>query len=156
MVNKSVRHKAKWGVCVLALLAGELGMCAAAEPLPYSAYASQFLSKRYERCMRSSSGGTLPVLGCMERELQAHEASLRALYRKLEQEAAPDFKVHYKRAWSSWLAFRDRHCRLFRDETGDVQTREEEQQCLLQATAVQLQQMRWLAVQWHGEPTSPP
>lgn len=107
--------------------------------------ADREMTKEYLTCLDKASGVTLEIITCISAETKRQDVRLNENYNKLGSKLSANRKKALLEAQRAWIKFRDANCRFYYDPEGGSSARVAADECLLNATADRVRELKLLA-----------
>jgi uncharacterized protein YecT (DUF1311 family) len=103
------------------------------------------MTKEYLTCLDKASGVTVEMITCISAETKRQDVRLNENYNKLGSKLSANRKKALLEAQRAWIKFRDANCRFYYDPEGGSSARVAADECLLNATADRVGELKLLA-----------
>ena len=103
------------------------------------------MTKEYLTCLDKASGVTVEMINCISAETKRQDVRLNENYNKLGSKLSANRKKALLEAQRAWIKFRDANCRFYYDPEGGSSARVAADECLLNATADRVRELKLLA-----------
>ena len=107
--------------------------------------ADREMTKEYLTCLDKASGVTVEMINCISAETKRQDVRLNENYNKLGSKLSANRKKALLEAQRAWIKFRDANCRFYYDPEGGSSARVAADECLLNATADRVRELKLLA-----------
>jgi uncharacterized protein YecT (DUF1311 family) len=107
--------------------------------------ADREMTKEYLTCLDKASGVTVEMVSCISAETKRQDVRLNENYNKLGAKLSANRKKALLEAQRAWIKFRDANCRFYYDPDGGSSARVAADECLLNATADRVRELKLLA-----------
>jgi uncharacterized protein YecT (DUF1311 family) len=107
--------------------------------------ADREMTKEYLTCLDKASGVTVEMITCISAETKRQDVRLNENYNKLGSKLSANRKKALLEAQRAWIKFRDANCRFYYDPEGGSSARVAADECLLNATADRVRELKLLA-----------
>jgi len=107
--------------------------------------ADREMTKEYLTCLDKASGVTVEMITCINAETKRQDVRLNENYNKLGSKLSANRKKALLEAQRAWIKFRDANCRFYYDPEGGSSARVAADECLLNATADRVRELKLLA-----------
>lgn len=107
--------------------------------------ADREMTKEYLTCLDKASGVTAEMITCISAETKRQDVRLNENYNKLGSKLSANRKKALLEAQRAWIKFRDANCRFYYDPEGGSSARVAADECLLNATADRVRELKLLA-----------
>ena len=107
--------------------------------------ADREMTKEYLTCLDKASGVTVEMIACISAETKRQDVRLNESYNKLGAKLSANRKKALLEAQRAWIKFRDANCRFYYDPEGGSSARVAADECLLNATADRVRELKLLA-----------
>ena len=107
--------------------------------------ADREMTKEYLTCLDKASGVTVEMIACISAETKRQDVRLNENYNKLGSKLSANRKKALLEAQRAWIKFRDANCGFYYDPDGGSSARVAADECLLNATADRVRELKLLA-----------
>ena len=107
--------------------------------------ADREMTKEYLTCLDKASGVTVEMITCISAETKRQDVRLNESYNKLGSKLSANRKKALLEAQRAWIKFRDANCRFYYDPEGGSSARVAADECVLNATADRVRDLKLLA-----------
>ena len=106
--------------------------------------ADREITREYLTCLEKASGVTFEMIACIGAETKRQDVRLNEHYNKLSSKLSTNRKKALVEAQRAWMKFRDANCRFYYDPEGGSSARMTADECLLNATADRVRELKLL------------